>query len=149
MSDIHQNWLPKHPNNTQCSKRILNGRHLSEPISKKCPNSTSPSKEKVAGCTPVDLLSLGACQLVQRHLSIPPRKSTGWQPVPSRGETRRILKTNGYRQLLGTYPQTSSRGQLAVSSGSMKPSCRIIMVAALPGEDSGSQILQEHNFTGH
>ena len=40
----------------------------------KCPNSTPRPTEKVAGSTPVDLLDLGAHQLLQRHLLVPPRK---------------------------------------------------------------------------
>ena len=58
-------------------------------------NSTSCSKEKLAGYTPEDL-SLGALQLIQKHLSVPTRKSVHWQPVLSRGEAGRILDTNGF-----------------------------------------------------
>jgi len=53
------------------------------------------SKEKLAGYTPEDL-SLGTLQLVQKHLSVPTRKSVHWQPVLSRGEAGRILETNGF-----------------------------------------------------
>ena len=49
--------------------------------SRKCPNSISCSKEKFARGTQVDLLGLGVPRLVQMHLSVPPRKSTNWQPV--------------------------------------------------------------------
>ena len=46
-------------------------------------------------CTSKDLLSPGARQLVQIHVSIPPRKSIHWQPLLGRGETETIPKTNG------------------------------------------------------
>ena len=92
---IHVRTDCQHTRITLSAHKLLSGRPLSEPVGKKCPNSTSPSKEKVAGCTWVDLLRLGARQLVQRHLSIPLTKNTGWQPMLSRGETGRIPKTNG------------------------------------------------------
>ena len=51
MADTHQNQLAKHP------------------------NSSSRSKEKLAGYTPIDWVSLGARHIVQRRLSVPSRKS--------------------------------------------------------------------------
>ena len=106
------------PNKHLTTQTVFNIRHTSEPIGKnvkialcahkraltsdtrqnqlaKHPNDTSCSKENFAGCTPVDLLGLGARQLVQRHLSIPPRKSIHWQPVPTRRETGRGPQING------------------------------------------------------
>ena len=62
----------------------------------KCPITCHAQKRSLPRCTLVDLLSLGACQLFQMHVSVPPRKSISWQPVPSRGETGRIPKTNGF-----------------------------------------------------
>ena len=67
-------------------------------------------------CTPGHLLRLGACQLVQMHVPVPPRKSVRWQPVPSRGETGRIPKTNGFGSCEEHPPRASSQGHLATNS---------------------------------
>lgn len=57
-----------------------------------------------------DLLGLGARQLIQTHVSIPPKKSERWQPVPSSGETGRIPETKRIRQLLGMSPHSPLLG---------------------------------------
>ena len=62
----------------------------------KGPDSTSCSKAKLAACTPMYLLRLGAHQLLQMHLSVPWRESRSWQSVLSRGETEQIPQTKGF-----------------------------------------------------
>ena len=57
----------------------------------------------------MDLLGCGACQLVQAHVSIPPRKCVCLQPVPSRGDCSGSLK-----QMVS--PKAPSWGQWALSS---------------------------------
>ena len=61
-------------------------------------------------------LNLGAHQLSQVHLSIPPRESGSWQSVLSRGETGRTPETNGFCSLQEHPPKSPSQGQLAMSS---------------------------------
>ena len=87
-----QYWVPN--THSQHTWSLLADIHQRQLV--KCPNSTSRSKERFAGCTPVDLLSLGVHQLIQMHFSLPPRESLSWQPVLSREETGRILETNSF-----------------------------------------------------
>ena len=103
--DTRQNQLAKCSNDIQCSQTVLNGRHSSEPTVK-CSKSTFCWKEKFAQ---MDLLGCGACQLVQAHVSIPPRKCVCLQPVPSRGDCSGSLK-----QMVS--PKAPSWGQWALSS---------------------------------
>ena len=83
----------------------------------KRPNSTLYSKEKLAGCTPVDLLSLGACQLVRTHVSAPARKRVRWQPLQGRGEAGRLPETSGFSSCEKRPPKTSSPGPVSQERG--------------------------------
>lgn len=61
----------------------------SEPTGK-TPEQHFVLQREVSRCTPVDLLSLGACQLFRTHVSAPPRKRVRWQPLQGRGEAGRL-----------------------------------------------------------
>lgn len=79
-----------------------------------------------------DLLSLGVGQLVQRCLSVPPRKSTGWQSVPSKGKKRGGSPEQMVSAAVRNIASNPSWGQRAASSGSSQPFLRGFIVAALP-----------------
>ena len=98
--------IDKCPNSTLGSHTVLNDRHQDQLA--KCPNSTSCSKEKFAGCTAVYLLDLGPCQLVQMHLSVLLWEGGSWQSVPSRRETGRDPKTNDFGNSEERAPRASS-----------------------------------------
>lgn len=106
--DTHQNQLAKCSNDIQCSQTVLSGRHPSE-LTVKCSKSTYAQKRSLPKCTQMDLLECGACQLVQAHVSIPPRKCVCLQPVPSGGDCSRSLK-----QMVP--PKAPSWGQDALGS---------------------------------
>lgn len=111
--------IDKCPNSTLGSHTVLNDRHQDQLA--KCPNSTSCSKEKFAGCTAVYLLDLGPCQLVQMHLSVLLWEGGSWQSVPSRRETGRDPKTNDFGNSEERAPKPaleSSSTQPSSSSGS-------------------------------
>ena len=96
MVDKHQNQLAKCPNDPQCSKMVLSIRRTSEPSENKAHIALCSQKRTLPGCPLVNLHSLGACQLSQMHVSIPPRESRSWRLVTSRGEIGRIPKTKGF-----------------------------------------------------
>lgn len=96
MVDKHQNQLAKYPNDPQCSQVILSIRHTSEPTNSNAHIALCTQKRTLPGCPLVNLCGLGACQLSQMHVSIPPRESISWWLVTSRGEIGRIPKTNGF-----------------------------------------------------
>ena len=58
----------------------------------------------------VDLLSLGAAQLIQMHVSVPGGVHISWQSVPSWGETGRIPETNGFVSCRELSLQSPSEG---------------------------------------
>ena len=58
------------------------------------PMCFSPAGSSVHGILQARILEL--VSLFQKQDSIPPKKSVSWQPVLSRGETGRILKTHGF-----------------------------------------------------
>lgn len=84
--DTCQNQLAKMPKNflftngPRQQTRIRTNRQ-------NAPKALGAQKRTVPVCTQVNLLGLGAYQLIQMHLSIPLRESGSWQTVPSRGET--------------------------------------------------------------
>ena len=78
-------------------------------------------------------LSLGARQLVQKHLSSPTRKSVRWQPVRSRGDAGRIPETNGFSNYW-EHPRNPVPGPESRGRSSSQPAQRGIMAAARLGE---------------
>ena len=85
----------------------------------KCLNSASCSKEELAGCTPRDLLGLGAPHLVQIHVSTPPRGSM-LAASAKQGRNREDPQNKWFQQLLGCLPKPPSQGQQATSSRFLK-----------------------------
>ena len=76
---------------------VLNGRQTSEPIGKNI--QIAVSTHKWEGCLCAHWWTYLVLELVsmsQMEVSVPPRKSVSWQPLLSRGETGKILKTNGF-----------------------------------------------------
>ena len=92
-TDIRTNWQ-KCPNSSQCSQTVLNG---GQNQLARIPNSTSANRWEGCLCAHQWIyLVLELISSSQMQVSIPPKNSISWQPVPSRGETGRILKTNGF-----------------------------------------------------
>ena len=105
---VRTNWqnaqiAPHVPNSSQHQAHIRTNWQ-------ECPNSTSAHRQSsqqseprgkhsrmgmLPVCTLVDLPGFGAPQLIPNASFHSAKKSLSWQPVPSRGETGRILKTNG------------------------------------------------------
>ena len=133
--------ISKCPNDSLCSQKVLKSRLTSEPFGK-CKNKTSCSKEKsLPSCTPVDLLGLGVHQLVQRHLSDPPRKSIPRSPVPSRGETARIPKRMVLEAARNTLPIPSRASKPQAAADCNHPDA--MSWWQLCSENSISQLLRE------
>ena len=86
---------------------------------------------------PVGLLGLGVGQLVQRCLSILPRKSIGWQSVPSRGKKQGESPEQMVSAAVRNIPSNPSWGQWAASSGSSQPFLRVFTAVALPNPGAG------------
>ena len=76
----------------------------------KCPNSTSCSKGKLARETPVDLLGLGARQLVRMHISVPLRNKRKLAASAQQGRNREDPPNKWFWQLLGMSPQNPLLG---------------------------------------
>ena len=81
----------------------------------KCPNSTLSSKEYFPRCIPVDLV-LELVSSSRCRFPFHQGKALSWQPVPSRGETGRILETNGFGSCQERPPKSLPQGQLVGSS---------------------------------
>ena len=79
---------------------------------------------------PSDSPGLGVAQLVQRRLSVPPRKSAGRQSVPSRGKKQGGSPKQTASAAVRTIPSNPSWGLRAASSGSSRPPLRAFKVAA-------------------
>ena len=71
-TDTRQNQLAKQQNNS--ARKWSSTSDSCQNHWQRCPNSTSCSKEKLAVCSPTNVLGHGARQLVQMHDSIPPRR---------------------------------------------------------------------------
>ena len=126
--DISQNQWAKRPNSTPSSQMALTITRTSEPTGRNAqrtlsahkqasasdtrpnqlaesPDSAWCSRETLARSTPADLLGLGARQLVQRRLSIPPRISS--RPAGSQCPAwkKQGESLNRFQPLLGMSPQ--------------------------------------------
>ena len=88
-------------------------------------------KKSLPGCTPVNLLSLGAPQFIQMHLSTPPRKSVSWQPVLSRGETGRIPQNKWFQWLLQMLLKIPVSGPVSPSSWLIATILALLWLSAL------------------
>lgn len=86
-------------------------------------------KREVWGCKPLDLLGLGARQLIHMHLSVPLRESRSWQPVLSRGETGRVLETKGFGSCKEHPPKSLSRASSHEQWAHLVRPCAVMAVA--------------------
>ena len=67
-------------------------------------------KEVCPGAQLGDLLGFGAHQLIQMHVSVPPRKSVKLADSGKKGSNREDPRNKWFWQLLGTSPQISLSG---------------------------------------
>lgn len=112
----------------------------------KCPDRTCAQKRTLPRCTPVDLLSLQARQLVHIHLSVPPRETVSWQPVLSRGETGSLPRTNGLGSCEEGALQIHPQDQPAQSrAAELFTASSALSWQQLYVENPGSQISRERS----
>ena len=95
------------PNKHFAIQTVLNIIHTSEPAGKNAQIALQ-AQENLAGCTPVDLLGLGAPQLVLRRLSVPPRKRM-LAASAEQGRNREDPRNKWFWQLVGMSPKPPSR----------------------------------------
>ena len=109
----------------------LDGRHSPEPSGKSARAARGARKgSRPAHQRPSDSPGLGVAQLVQRRLSVPPRKSAGRQSVPSRGKKQGGSPKQTASAAVRTIPSNPSWGLRAASSVSSRPPLRAFKVAA-------------------
>ena len=110
----HQTYVRTNWQNAQIAPHVPNSSQHQAHIRtnwQECPNSTSAHRQSsqqseprgkhsrmgmLPVCTLVDLPGFGAPQLIPNASFHSAKKGVSGQPVPVRGETGRILKTNGF-----------------------------------------------------
>ena len=86
------------------------------------PNIIPCSKEKLAACTPEDLLGLGAPSACPNVCFYSTKEKHSGQPLPSRGKAEGDPWNKWLWQLLGAFPQTPAlRASEPPAAGSSQP----------------------------